>query len=194
MSSFVVGIDPSLTRAGVCALRSSNPTHPAVLRDTGYSLPETATWDDRIVRVEKQTIAIGRILDQLRAQGTIEQVLIEAPIFPKHVKPSYFDRAALWSGIYSAIKARKLPRAVVAPTTLKKWATGAGRADKELVQAEVAKWWPNVEIANDDIADATVLAAMAGVHLGWTMPFETRRRHVEGMVTVNWPQPDEIAI
>lgn len=190
VTRYVVGLDPSLVRTGITVLACDEHgrAYPVVLRDLGYSLPDTAGWDERMDRVVDQARKIAKIIDRLDA--TPELLLMEAPIFPKHVLPSYFDRAGLWTGAYSAVKARRIPRAVVQPTSLKKWATGSGRADKEGVLAEVRTWWPeeHVPIANHDVADSAVCAAMCAVRLGWRMPFEVRRRHHAGLDVVRWPE------
>jgi Holliday junction resolvasome RuvABC endonuclease subunit len=187
VSRFVVGIDPSLTRTGITLLTvgGDGVARPKVLRECGYHCVDSPGFDASSDRIVSQARTVAAIIDKLAARP--ELVMVEAMIPPRDALPSYLERAALWYGIWSAIKARGLPRAVIQPTTLKKWATGAGRADKELVLAEVRNWWPDIPIANHDIADSAVCAAAAAMRLGWTMPFPTRRRHVEGLTTVRWP-------
>lgn len=188
MRDYVVGLDLSLVRTGVTVLRpaSDDVARPKVLRDCGYSLPDDAGYDDRSDRIVSQCQTIARIIDNLPRRPAL--AVVEAPIFPERVMPSYFDRAALWNGVWSALKAREIPRAVVVTTTLKKWVTGTGRADKELVLEEVRRWWPSLHIPNHDVADSSGCAAMAAMKLGWRLPFDKRRRHLEGLVTVNWPE------
>lgn len=186
--AYVIGLDLSLVRTGVNVLRADDTdrvAHPRVLRDCGYSLPETAGYDERTDRIVAQSRTIARIIDKLPARPAL--ALVEAPIFPKEVLASYFDRSGLWTGVWSLLKARDIPRAVVVPTTLKKWVTGSGRADKDMVLGEVRTWWPHLTIPNHDVADASGAAAMAAMRLGWRLPFPTRRRHLEGLVTVRWP-------
>lgn len=188
---YVVGIDMSLARTGITVLAGGGDdvARPTVLRDCGYSLSNSPSWDESSDRIAIQARTIYALLDKIPTKP--DMVLIEAMIPPKNALPSYLERGALWYGIWSGVKARDIPRAVVHPTTLKKWATGHGRAEKEDVHGEVSTWWPNLTIANHDIADSAVLAAMAGVHLGWKMPFEIRRRHSAGLVIVKWPDaPD----
>lgn len=185
--SFVVGIDPSLVRAGITVLTRGDDgvAYPKVLRDTGYSLDAAASYDDHSDRIAINARTVYRILDSLPAKP--ELVLIENMLPPKDGNFSHNERAALWYGIWSGIKARGLPRCTIQPGTLKAWATGTGRGDKEMVLAEVSTWWPHIPIRNHDIADSAVCAAMCATRLGWKMPFQTRRRHVEGLATVKWP-------
>ena len=49
---------------------------------------------------------------------------------------------------------------IVAPTSLKKWITGKGVGQKDLIVREVYKRY-GIETANDDEADAVVLALIA---------------------------------
>lgn len=187
--SFVVGIDASLVRTGITVLRNVEgaPVRPKVLRYCGYSLENTANYDDRATRIVANTHKVAEIIDRLPSRPVM--ALIEAPIFPKEVLPSYFDRASLWMGIWAALKHRGIPRAAVSPTTLKLWVTGSGRGDKDMVLAETRKWWPDLNIPNHDVADSAGCAAMAAMKVGWQMPFLARRRHFHGLQTV-WPDPN----
>lgn len=182
----VMGIDSSLVRTGMTVLRLADDgtARPKVLRDCGYSLANTAGFDESAERIVSQSQTITRVIDKYRP----ELVLIEAMIPPKNALPSYLERGALWYGIWSALWARQIPRAIIQPTTLKAWATGYGHAEKEQILEEVSKWWPEHHIRNHDIADSAVCAAMCAKRLGWTLPFATRRRHLEGIRTVHWPE------
>ena len=186
MTRHVMGIDSSLTRTGMTVLKlgADGIARPKVLRDCGYSLPNTSGFDESAERIVSQAQKITSVIDKYQP----ELVLIEAMIPPKNALPSYLERGALWYGIWSALWARKIPRAIIQPPTLKAWATGYGRAEKEQILAEVSKWWPGIHIPNHDIADAAVCAAMCAKRLGWQLPFATRRRHLEGLVTVQWPE------
>lgn len=188
---YVLGLDPSLARAGITVLRRADDgvARPKVLRDTGYSLPDTAGWDEHSDRIVVNAREVYGIIDRLPERPVL--ALIEAMIPPKNALPSYMERVALWYGIWSGLKARNIPRTVIQPGTLKAWATGAGRADKDMVLAEVRTWWPAINIANHDIADSAVCAAMCAKRLGWTLPFPTRRRHLDSLTSVRWPElPD----
>ena len=195
MTRYVVGVDPSLIRTGITVLkrRDDGTVRPRVLRDCGFSLPDSAGYDEQSDRIISQSQTISRILDKLDA--TPELVLIEKFIPPSAgpMMPSYVERCVLWYAAWSAFRARGIPRAAVVPTTLKKWATGTGRGDKEQVLAEVRTWWPDLLIPNHDVADSAVCAAMCAMKLGWDMPFRPRRRHYEGLATV-WPGQIDTAI
>ncbi|MCV7100062.1 hypothetical protein [Mycobacterium palustre] len=106
-----------------------------------------------------------------------------------HANAYTHDCAGLWWGLYSGLRARKIPIAVITPGTRSKWATGSGRADKRAVLAAVrATWAPWAKlITNDDVADALVLAEIGARHLGGQLHFPARRRHVEALAGISWP-------
>ncbi|GAS94396.1 uncharacterized protein RMCC_1362 [Mycolicibacterium canariasense] len=193
MNRYVLGIDASLVRTGITVLRhiEDGPCRPKVLRYCGYSLENGADWDDRAERIIANTHEVAHIIDRLPAKP--ELAMIEAPIFPSEVLPSYLDRGALWVGIWSVLKARGITRATVSPTTLKLWVTGSGRADKDMVLDETRKWWPDLTIPNHDVADSAGAAAMCAMKLGWELPFLPRRRHWSGLSTV-WPGDIDTAV
>jgi hypothetical protein len=55
---------------------------------------------------------------------------------------------------------------VVAPATLKQYATGAGNADKLAVFASAMHAWPEAQFRSTDTADALWLAAMGAHYSG----------------------------
>ncbi|WP_062906490.1 hypothetical protein [Mycobacterium avium] len=98
------------------------------------------------------------------------------------------DGSGLWWGLYSTLRARRIPTAVIPPATRAKWATGKGNADKRTVLATVRDWWPATRIANHDQADALVLAAIGAFHAGDPMPFAVKERHSANLAAVQWPE------
>lgn len=127
-----------------------------------------------------------RTITDILATWTIDLAVIEGPAYGANL-PSNHDRAGLWWGLYSALRARKIPTAVVAPGTRAKWATGHGRATKTDVLAAVRTWWPHQAIRNHDIADAAVLATLGAYHLGEPMPFPVKDRHTLALEAIAWP-------
>jgi crossover junction endodeoxyribonuclease RuvC len=67
---------------------------------------------------------------------------------------------------------------LIAPTTLKKFVTGKGNAEKSLVIRDVFRHW-NVTVANDNEADAVALAAI-GLCLAGT--FQPRNKAQEQVI------------
>lgn len=189
--STIVGIDPSLTSCGIAVLGDESIYAPVVIRSllsVGHPGKNTDGWDDRSDRIVSQT---RRVIEYIPRDADL--VVIED--LPSHVKllPSFRDRCVLWGGIYSALRARRTPIAVCNPATREKWATGKVVRDlgtkerKARVLAAVREQWPDRRIANDDIADALILAAMGALKLGWTLPFEIKPRHHGGLAAIAWP-------
>ncbi|PQM51814.1 hypothetical protein C5U48_12875 [Mycolicibacter virginiensis] len=175
----VAGIDPSLTSTGVAILEHGNP---AYLHAVGHGGRDGASYDHRSRRIVSQCRTITGIL----ATWTLDLAVIEGPAYA-HANAYTHDGAGLWWGLYSALRARKIPTAVIAPKTRARWATGNGNADKKAVLAAVRTWWPNTTIRNHDIADALALATIGAHHHGDPMPFPTKPRHTLALEAIAWP-------
>lgn len=187
----VVGIDPSLTGAGLAILRDGGPV---LLR----SLPtptDIKDWDHRVRRITRQTWQIVRAIE---SKGRPDLVLIEAPLTFGTDGDAY-DRYALFVELMRQFQAWKTPVVVVHNLTRCKWATGkGGKSSKELttkqhkrevMQAVRETWAPwAAHITNDDIADALTLAEIGARGCGDELHFTPRRRHIEAMHnSIAWP-------
>ena len=181
----VAGIDPSLTNCGIAILTNGQPTY---LDSIGHPGHDGASYDNRSDRIVSQArTVINAIIRPKRENIAIDLAVIEGPAYGQNL-PSNHDRAGLWWGLYSALRSRRIPTAVIAPTTRAKWATGHGRATKTDVLTTVRTWWPNHHIRNHDIADALVLATIGAHHHGDPMPFTPRPRHTLSTDTITWPE------
>ncbi|MEB3021292.1 crossover junction endodeoxyribonuclease RuvC [[Mycobacterium] crassicus] len=176
----VAGIDPSLTNCGIAILEAGQPVH---LDAVGHAGKDGASYDHRSRRIVSQCRCIISII----TTHTPDLAVIEGPAYG-HNLPSNHDRAGLWWGLYSALRAKHIPTAVVAPGTRAKWATGHGRAGKADVLKTVRAWWPDTTIRNHDIADAAVLATLGAFHAGDPMPFPVKPRHQVGADVIDWPE------
>lgn len=83
------------------------------------------------------------------------------------------ERCALHYMVRVALYESKVPFLIVAPNSLKKFATGKGNAEKNVIIREVYRRW-GIEAADDNQADAAVLAqiarAWAGERMDLTVP------------------------
>lgn len=163
----VVGLDLSLTASG-------------------------AAWfaDGRGVAV---TIAgAGRDLARLRMVRqavtshcrNADLVVVEGLAFASETGKAH-DRAGLWWLVRDRLDLLRRPVAVVPPATLKVYGTGRGNAGKTMVVAAVVQRW-RVVPADDNQADATVLAAMGMDHLGCP-PASVPQSHRRALEKVVWP-------
>ncbi|UXA06565.1 hypothetical protein KXD96_28285 (plasmid) [Mycobacterium sp. SMC-2] len=187
----VAGIDPSLTSTGIAVLCDG---HPSRLHSLGHGTPNGKTYGHRSDRIVSQCRAVIAWLDDnlqgplgiLPLSKRVDLAVIEGPSYGSNM-PSNHDRAGLWWGLYSTLRARGIPIAVVAPKTRALWATGNGNADKRAVLTTVRAWWPRTPIADHDQADALVLAAIGAFRAGDPMPFDVKERHTANLAAVQWP-------
>lgn len=186
-----MGLDPSLTSTGVAILRNGRPFRPP-----GAPSPLKAIGDDRPARTyDEQSDRIGRQYKRIRDEiikwsehVQIDLVVIEG--IPHGLNlPSTSERSGLWWDLHRLLRSRRIPIAIIYPTTLKLWATGNGKADKAAMKTTVRGWWPHARdfITCDDIADAAALALAGAFQLGDPMPFEVRPVHTERLKAAKWP-------
>jgi Holliday junction resolvasome RuvABC endonuclease subunit len=140
-----LGVDPSLNGTGICVLQGSQAVvvqtvDPGKLRGS----PRLAFIRDALrVIIKERSLAfaaienysydsVGRVFHLGEAGGVLRLCI--------------FDE--------------KLAYADVAPAALKKFATGNSGADKEAVMSVVRNGW-NIDVADDNQADACVLAMIA---------------------------------
>jgi Holliday junction resolvasome RuvABC endonuclease subunit len=183
----IVGLDlSSLTNAGIAVLTDGRPT---LLRSVGHGGHNGASHAHRSRRIVSQTRAVmGALSTEVVAirQTHIDLAVIEDQLEHGPMLPSALDRSALWWGVYSALLARKIPVAVVNPSTLKVWVTGKGNATKATMLTTVRGWYPDASILN--AADALALATVGAFHLGDPMPFDVvKTRHETALAKVEWP-------
>lgn len=177
--SIVCGIDPSLTSTGIAILIQGQPE---LITHTGIPGHDVDNYQTRSRRVR----AVCRsVLQRLPVHPDL--VVIEGPAYAAQ-HGSVFDRSGLWHGIYGGADAKQMPLAVCAPQTRAKWATGKGTATKSDVLAVTRQWWPFQRIANDNEADALVLAMIGALYLHDPLPFAPKERHTLGLDAVAWPQ------
>jgi Holliday junction resolvasome RuvABC endonuclease subunit len=184
--STVVGVDPSLTSAGIVAIRDGDPV---MITSLGHPGRDGASWVDRARRVRSQGRAVARIVIAREP----DLVVIEGPLLHGPNTGSAFDRYALFlCGLVDQLDVARLPIAVVHNQTRATWATGKGesKSKRDVFAAIKAEWpdWVTRHLTNDDRADALVLAAMGAVHLGDTLPIVVPDWRLNNLDAVAWPR------
>ncbi|MEK4030822.1 crossover junction endodeoxyribonuclease RuvC [Pseudobacillus sp. FSL P4-0506] len=134
-----VGLDLS-TKTGVCILSPSGE----VLYEEEFVYKNITTPDDMLLL----------IFDVMDCISEKDVVVIEG--FGYASKTGFLLGGIGWA-IRMELSKRNIPFYVVAPTALKKYATGSGKADKRKVAVEVNKRW-GFYSDSDNITDAYVLA------------------------------------
>lgn len=149
----VVGLDLSLTGAGIAVLDGGEVT----------------------VRTVKSKTAGMRVIDRLARLATMRShiaeelqgahlAVIEQPAYSQTNGHSH-DRSGLWWLVVDLASAMGVDVVEVSPTTVKKYATGTGSADKDAMVWTTAREWPGLERIDNNACDALWLAAMGRAHL-----------------------------
>lgn len=155
MTLVIAGIDPSLTGTGVALIEHSSQVVHTV-RSKG--------------RTADSIFARGNRLRALRGSisGLVDRVDSVAIETPAHNQTSghHHDRSGLWWLTVDQLQGFGIAVHEVSTTQVKKYATGKGNASKMEVLAAAIKRYPQFDIANDNEADAVVLAAFLARALG----------------------------
>lgn len=156
----IAGIDPSLTRTGVAVITTDPHTdHPITVTSFTSTPRPTPTISDRLDRLDRISglvvAVIGRACDA-------DLAVIEGPAYGSRTGNQH-DRSGLWWDIVRALTDEYgVPVIEVPPMIRAMYATGKGNAGKDEVLAATVRRYPDVEITNNDEADALVLAL-----IGW---------------------------
>lgn len=188
----VGGFDLSMTGAGVVYVdpssgviqpnlfkskpgpRSPTPAHKGRKKDRGIF----PVWD-RAARIEQLATTI---LFSMPEDLTL--AVVEAPSFAS-VGGFPHERSGLWWKVVTQL-AIHCPVVEVAPTSRAKYATGSGAAAKaSVVDAMVARY--ALSYRDDNMVDATVLAAMGCRFLGAPLDSNLPDSHLDAMNGVLWP-------
>ena len=168
----VVGLDLSLTGTGV-----SDGHHTWLVTSRGQKNDDLRSRSERLDTLRRSIVAHCL---------TADLVVVEQPAFSRTTGHMH-DRSGLWWLVVAALHHHDLPVAEVPPTSLKRYATGRGNADKGAVIDATARRLPDVDTGgNDNRADALWLAAMGRDHLG--VPLVTVPAHHRlALDAVRWP-------
>lgn len=169
----VVGVDLSLSATGM-----SDGSMTWLVRSSGSKGDLLITRSVRLRGLAKAVLE--RCTD-------VDLVVLEQPAFSRTTGHMH-DRSGLWWLVVDALTFElQVPVAEVAPTALKKYATGKGNANKGAVIDATARRFPDVETgADDNRCDALWLAAMGLDWLGGRSVVPAGQR--DGLNRVTWPQ------
>ena len=179
----IVGLDPSLTAAGIAVLKhprhADTPNRPRLVC-VGARGSNDDALSTRSIRVADQAERILRAMP-----ATVCLVVIEAlPLVPPKNTRLFQERAALVHRVVEFLARRRIPVVDVSVTTLKLWATGDGHASKTAVLEAMQALWPHAALGdNDNLSDALALASIGAQRLGWCEP--ELPHHIAPRV--NWP-------
>ncbi len=152
-----VGLDLSLTGTGVC-----------VLTDSGHSLhtikskPSGDRHLDELLRLKKIVSDIEDIL--IEQDEEVDLVAIEGLAFAARNTTALVQLAGLNYLVRSLLHDMNKGFLVVAPTSLKKYATGKGNCPKDTVMLEIYKKY-GVTVLDNNAADGFILSKIARAYL-----------------------------
>lgn len=173
----VIGLDLSLTATGIAIIDDDTITvHTITSSPTGDSV------DDRVRRLDKIERAV---MECMTGASEIDLIVIEGPSFGQMRQSGEHVRAGLWWRIVS-ICTDTAPVVEVPPATLKKYATGKGNAAKDAVLLATARRFPDVDLRDNNQADALWLAAMGARHLERPID-DVPQLNQAAMAAVRWP-------
>jgi Holliday junction resolvasome RuvABC endonuclease subunit len=189
----IVGVDPSLTSTGVCVVNVTDERCTVAFESVTSSAPKRPA--DRkqprtIQRVRRIRALRNAIVDLCRGA---DLVVIEAPTYSPSTSGAQHDRSGLWWTTVMSLDHLDIPLVEVSPTTVKKFATGKGNADKTSVAAALTRWWPSDlpgidQPYGDDQFDALALASIGAVKLvGRLLPISILERHRMAIGDLDWP-------
>jgi crossover junction endodeoxyribonuclease RuvC len=163
----IIGIDPSLTSTGIVVLRDGK----VELAETTKNRPDLGTIERvKLIRERIASIIENLINEEKTEWQAPDLIVIEGFSYGSKGR-SVFDIAYLGWRIREDLERLKeqdnIPWLEVPPSQLKKFATGQGNANKEIILQQVYKRW-GVEFSDNNQADAYVLAQIGRAYLGDT--------------------------
>lgn len=176
----IIGIDPSLTATGIARIDQADPDIETwTVTSSGR---KTATIHERAHRLQSLTQQISA------ACTNATLVVIEYPTLSQVRQGGHLDRHGLWWLLVTHLITNHIPVAVVTASGRAKYATGRGNAGKDEVMLAVARRYLNAIPANNNEADALILAAMGARHTGHPIEEHLPKTHLAAMDAIPWPE------
>lgn len=184
----IIGVDPSLSNTGLAMV--SDPVHGLIRCRTIQSpLPPQKTLDPDLTELWRMNTirdTVAAWVPEVCSGFTPDLAVIEAPAFSR-VAGKTHERSGLWWKIFEVFAEMKVPVLTVKPNLRAKYATGNGKSGKDEVMLAAAKRYPHAEIANNNEADAVLLAAM-GARLRGAAIDSVPKTHTDALKTLTLPK------
>lgn len=167
MSPYVVGLDLSLTATGLADTPGTRTIRSGDLRGTTrFSWIASDIFDDGIIQAA-------------------DLVVIEGPSYGSMSGAGHHEAAGLWWHIAYRLDTLDVPYAVIPPTTLKKFATGSGKATKPDMRMALFQR-AGLDLRDDNQVDAWWLRA-AGLDILGRPLVDLPKAQREALDKVTWP-------
>lgn len=173
----IVGLDLSLTATGVAMVHGESML-TRTIRSKGKA-------DDGLLA---RSVRLHNLAEEVIGRACLgDIVIIEQPAYGQ-TGGSHHDRSGLWWMVMDALTVDMLDErfAEVTPQGVKMYATGKGNASKSEVLAAVIKRYPAADVANDNEADALVLAAIGARLAGHPIEESLPAANLRAMDKVRW--------
>ncbi|GLU91316.1 hypothetical protein [Agromyces sp. NBRC 114283] len=172
-----VGIDFSLTATGIAVIDGGTAR---------TELVKTRPDDGTIDGFTRRCASIVQGLFEAGELFSGDRVAIEG--VSMHSRSSSLDRIyGGWWLVASELQAYLAhPIVVITPSQRAKYATGKGNAGKDAVLLSVARRYPDVPVADNNEADALVLAAMIARLGGRPIDIGLPLTHIDALAKVRW--------
>lgn len=156
-----VGLDLSLSSTGIVIIKDGEVLSSGVIKSKpSGDLPINETR--RIVKIAEELV---QRIDEFCTDKNPDIICIENLAFMARNTSALTQLAGLAHLVRTLLVEFEWPYILVAPATLKKFVTGSGRADKDIMMLEVFKRW-GFSSLNSDICDAYALAKVGHAVLG----------------------------
>ena len=175
IQGFVVGLDLSLTGTGV-AIIGHHGVSTGLIKSKGKKGDSLASRRDRLKRIVHQ-------ISMLIPANSL--VVIEQPAYSQ-TGGSHHDRSGLWWLVVELAMDWGWDVVEITPGGVKKYATGSGNASKDTVLAAVVKRYLDVDVTDNNVADALTLAAMGARSLGHPIEKSMPALNLTAMDAVRW--------
>jgi Holliday junction resolvasome RuvABC endonuclease subunit len=194
MTQFV-GIDLSLQSTGLAMfyphdtdadvythLVKSKPRATGPVVEKRGKLVRSETYLDKLTRFQTITADVTAWV----AGGA--HVFLEGPSYGSAGQATH-DIAGNWWHLFHRLESYAGSLTVISPSTVKQYATGKGNVAKDHVMAAVIKRYPDIDVINNDVADATALLAL-GLRLhGLPLEDELPATHLRALDKLAVPVP-----
>lgn len=168
----VLGIDTSLTATGLARVEFSSRLGTNDIADDVKI--DVATVGAPKPTADKSKVAMARRVNALIRQieaafdGPIDLVAMEGLAYAAKGEGAWV-LSWVFGRVVEIVEDRQLPLIVVGTSQRAKYATGKGNADKDTVMLAAARRWPEAQIANNNEADAAIVAAVGCHYLGYPL-------------------------
>ena len=179
----IAGIDLSLTATGIALIDTEAKAfgdEPVVV----HTLRSKGVKGDGLASRARRLRLLADAVETLVYAA--DYAVIEQPAFSQ-TGGSHHDRSGLWWITVERLASRAVSTVEIPPTSLKKYVTGKGNASKMEVMAKLIRLMPDVELGNDNEADALGLALMGARKFGHPLEPSLPLANLEVMEKIKWP-------